>query len=272
MTDFEKELIHYIFHVQDADDDNLSAEVICRKLYKYGLIDRGRGYWRPKKRPKYRWPARAIRKAEQTEPQKKEIEWVYNKRERLWYPYSNGELLFKDKPTTQTETQNSNLTFEKRTMRDCYNCKRYETEGECIECHYEPKDECAKEYEKLGLKELKELIEADRKTENSEPKICDTCRYYNSNIPCGSTPSACKEADKFAEEFIDGLKKLKPKDEPQTDIHDLTDCDFCKDRNCKDCEGGKDEPQTCQECERWSDTEDGCADRHGCTITDCGWK
>ena len=43
-------------------------------------------------------------------------------------------------PTTQTETQNSNLTFEKRTMRDCYNCKRYETEGECIECHYEPKD------------------------------------------------------------------------------------------------------------------------------------
>ena len=44
----------------------------------------------------------------------------------------------KDEPTTQTETQNSNLTFEKRTMRDCYNCKRYETEEECIECHYEP--------------------------------------------------------------------------------------------------------------------------------------
>ena len=47
----------------------------------------------------------------------------------------------KYEPTTQTETQNSNLTFEKRTMRDCYNCKRYETEGECIECHYEPKTE-----------------------------------------------------------------------------------------------------------------------------------
>ena len=43
-------------------------------------------------------------------------------------------------PTTQTETQNSNLTFEK--------------------------DECAKEYEELGLKELKELINADRKTKN----------------------------------------------------------------------------------------------------------
>ena len=68
-----------------------------------------------------------------------------------------------------------------------------------------------------------EELTADRKTENSseipnncEPKICDTCRYYNSNIPCGSTPSACKEADKFAEEFVDGLKKLKPKVEPQT--------------------------------------------------------
>ena len=42
---------------------------------------------------------------------------------------------------TQTETQNSNLTFEKRTMLDCYNCKRFETEDECIECRYEPKDE-----------------------------------------------------------------------------------------------------------------------------------
>jgi len=47
---------------------------------------------------------------------------------------------YEPKTETQTETQNSNLTFEKRTMRDCYNCKRYETEGECIECHYEPKD------------------------------------------------------------------------------------------------------------------------------------
>ena len=33
------------------------------------------------------------------------------------------------------------------------------------------------------------------------------------------------------------------KTESQADIHDFTDCDFCKDRNCKDCEGGKDEPQ-----------------------------
>ena len=47
------------------------------------------------------------------------------------------ELFIATKTETQTETQNSNFTYEK--------------------------DECAKEYEDLGLKELKELIEADRK-------------------------------------------------------------------------------------------------------------
>lgn len=42
-----------------------------------------------------------------------------------------------------------------------------------------------------------------------ESTICDFCRYYNSNIPCGSTPSACEKADKFAKEFINGLSKCK---------------------------------------------------------------
>ena len=56
--------------------------------------------------------------AEVTTEDSSEVEWVYNKRERLWYPYSNGELLFKDKPTTQTETQNSNLTFD-TPQTDC---------------------------------------------------------------------------------------------------------------------------------------------------------
>ena len=60
----------------------------------------------------------------------------------------SGEVteMVKDEPTTQTETQNSNLTFEKRTMLDCYNCKRFETEDECIECRYEPKDEPQRGY------------------------------------------------------------------------------------------------------------------------------
>ena len=40
---------------------------------------------------------------------------------------------------TKTETQNSNLTFENRTMLDCYNCKRYKSDDACVECRYEPK-------------------------------------------------------------------------------------------------------------------------------------
>ena len=44
-----------------------------------------------------------------TEPQKKEVEWVYNKRERLWYPYSNGELLFKNDPNSSGKPNNSKV-------------------------------------------------------------------------------------------------------------------------------------------------------------------
>lgn len=44
----------------------------------------------------------------------------------------------KDEPKTQMKTQNSNLTFENRTMLDCYNCKRYKSDDACVECRYEP--------------------------------------------------------------------------------------------------------------------------------------
>ena len=45
-------------------------------------------------------------------------------------------------------------------------------------------------------------------------------------------------------EQVDKDINVRSKDEPQTDIHDLTDCDFCKGKKCEDCEGSKDEPQT----------------------------
>ena len=70
------------------------------------------------------------------------------------------------------------------------------------------------------------LVEIENR--NDEPS--------NSEIPNSSTISKMEQVDKDI--------NVRSKDEPQTDIHDLTDCDFCKDRNCKDCEGGKDEPQT----------------------------
>ncbi len=92
--------------------------------------------------------------------------------------------------------------------------------------------------------------DADRKTENCsekpnncEPNICDFCRYYNSNIPCGLTPSACKEADKFAEEFVKGLKKnLKPQLDKDINVRSKTEpmkttdyCDICKRDMCEGC-------------------------------------
>ena len=51
-------------------------------------------------------------------------------------------------------------------------------------------------------------------------------------------PKTEPSADKSSS--VDKDINVRSKDE-QTDIHDLTDCDFCKERNCADCEGGKDE-------------------------------
>lgn len=65
MSDYEAfvhELIGYIFKVQDKDDDNLSAEIVCRKLYKYGMIEKVNHQWRMKYRPRYVWPARIARR------------------------------------------------------------------------------------------------------------------------------------------------------------------------------------------------------------------
>ena len=41
---FLEELINYIF-VVCKDDDYITPEVICRKLYKYGFIDKKDGEW-----------------------------------------------------------------------------------------------------------------------------------------------------------------------------------------------------------------------------------
>ena len=54
----------------------------------------------------YNMAINALEADRKTEPQKKEVEWVYNKRERLWYPYLNGELLFKDEPNSSEKPNN----------------------------------------------------------------------------------------------------------------------------------------------------------------------
>ena len=74
---------------------------------------------------------------------------------------------------TQTETQNSNLTFKTLEYCDicdhkgCEECISNALDEHCIPSQFKKQieDECAKEYEELGLKELKELIKADRKDE-----------------------------------------------------------------------------------------------------------
>lgn len=94
-----------------------------------------------------------------------------------------------------------------------------------------------------------------------KPKTCWECaKMYD--IVCDGRNCPIEECDDSLEAEIrkaynkgykDGTNQMieellgiisDKRDEPQTDIHDLTDCDFCKDRNCKDCEGGKGEPQT----------------------------
>ena len=84
-----------------------------------------------------------------------------------------------DEPITQTKTQNSNLTFKTLEYCDicdhkgCEECIANALDEHCMPSQFKKQieDECAKEYEELGLKELKELIEADRKTEPTISKM-----------------------------------------------------------------------------------------------------
>lgn len=210
MTDFEKELIHYIFHVQDADDDNLSAEVICRKLYKYGLIDRGRGYWRPKKRPKYRWPARAIRKAEQTEPHEHEkIVWHKD------YGYIETEPSSSEKTNNcEGEPQYDFGEYADRLWKIAYERGKREaleqTEPSCDTCKLKDTTEWCKRQEVCRAYQPKD-----------EPQTCDGCQHYADK----HTADACYECSRsYADCYVPQTDC--PKSCPSIDIctKDDTDC------------------------------------------------
>ena len=93
--------------------------------------------------------------------------------------------------STQTETQNSNLTFKTLEYCDicdhkgCEECIANALDEHCMPSQFNKQieDECAKEYEELGLKELKELIEADRKTESNSEKP-NNCKELNAYREC----------------------------------------------------------------------------------------
>ena len=207
--DFVVELIEYIFEY--PDDDYMTMECLCRKLHKYGLIDKKDGEWT--------------------------TDFIDHKTDPS---LSDKPTSSKDEPTTQKETQNSNLTFKTLEYcnicdhKGCEECISNALDEHCIPSQFKKQieDECAKEYEELGLKELKELIKADRKTEptiskmeqvdkdinvrsKDEPqKRCDECIHFDKTY---------KKRDKYGMLIIgvecDGMDEPCDKwtDEPQTE-------------------------------------------------------
>ena len=122
-------------------------------------------------------------------------------------------------PTTQTETQNSNLTFKTLEYCDicdhkgCEECIANALDEHCIPSQFKKQieDECAKEYEELGLKELKELIKADRKTENCSeiPNNCETCANGEGDIEaCGY----CRHGDLYEPKTEPTISKMEQVD------------------------------------------------------------
>ena len=95
----------------------------------------------------------------------------------------NKEWWLADTPQTetQTETQNSNLTFEKADER-CKGCNHYKLTCDLFSeiCRYEPKD---------------------------EPQTCDTCKYGEDKHRYAHICNECGV----------GINNYEPKDEPQTD-------------------------------------------------------
>jgi len=155
------------------------------------------------------------------------------------------ELYISTRTETQTETQNSNLTFKTLEYCDicdhkgCEECIANALDEHCMPSQFNKQieDECAKEYEELGLKELKELIEADRKTENSseKPNNCEDepqiygnehncimtlfgdCSYAETG--CGScevVEKVRKALDKYELKTEPTISKMEQVDEPQT--------------------------------------------------------
>ena len=78
-------------------------------------------------------------------------------------------------------------------------------------------------------------------TTTSTPYKVDTSSICKDEPQTEMTPELIDKPIGYEVISVEGTLNI---DEPQTDIHGLTDCDFCKERNCEDCEGGKDEPQT----------------------------
>jgi len=156
-----------------------------------------------------------------------------------------------DTPQTETQmkTQNSNLTFKTLEYCDicdhkgCEECIANALDEHCMPSQFKKQieDECAKEYEELGLKELKELIEADRKTEPTISKMEQVDKDINvrskdeeyiNNLPWTEVGNGEQTDDAYFLELMGAVERgeisdaganqawyeyINHKDEPQTD-------------------------------------------------------
>ena len=113
------------------------------------------------------------------------------------------------------------------------------------------------------------LVEiADRKTEPQTIR-CPKCGRSDYIREFGKDFSVTAEEAGFKYKCINCNTYIEPQSDRKTEpsnseipnnstISKMEQVD--KDINVR----SKDEPQACEECEHWNDTEDGCADRHGC--------
>ena len=125
MTNEEKfvnELIGYIFAY--PDDDYMTMECLCRKLYKHGLIDKKDGEWTTNFIDRKTEPT--ISKMEQVETMscaeckhrpigaeiceepchyEPQTDWHYDEQDATWYPYKH-----EDEPQTMIYPQVDGIT------------------------------------------------------------------------------------------------------------------------------------------------------------------
>ena len=144
-----------------------------------------------------------------------------------------------------------------------------ETEHTCQFCYYEYFDSRAYP--------CSMCVCGEERKDMFMPKGRQNKRKTEPNLSEKSTSSTISKMEQ-----VDKDINVRSKDEPQTELvrvkYHCINCAENGSYKCSKCDGemyykyDKDEPQTCEECEHWSDTDDGCADRHGCTITDCAWK
>ena len=133
----------------------------------------------------------------------------------MWQPSKKTKATI-----SKMEQVDKDINVRSKTMRDCYNCERYENDCECVECDFEPKTEpqtdlLVTEYPQdgevnlIGRDKTEAVVMAyDVYKELTEPQIdCRRCIHF--------TTDKCREC--FGKElFIDSgyITKLE---QPETD-------------------------------------------------------